>query len=157
MSGVWRVGVAGPQLSSTVSHPLHKLAVFRSSPMVQAVMRRLDEASIDAICTTEYGTMESQSGGELPVIVWIANPQDMQRASQIVQDEWANSTATRCPSCDYDLRGHAGKVKCPECGTRVTAPAPDLICAQCGEPISAGFDVCWQCGAEVSSSGGRDA
>jgi hypothetical protein len=125
--------------------------------MVQALMRRLDEVSIDATVTTEYGAMESELGGELPLTIWVVDPRDWERALQILRDECANRTAIRCPNCGYDLRGHTGKGACPECGNVITAPTPEIICAHCGESLPATFELCWSCGGSVSPSANRDA
>jgi DNA-directed RNA polymerase subunit RPC12/RpoP len=64
----------------------------------------------------------------------------------------AQQTSIHCPHCGYDLRGHTGRSICPECGRDLTAPAPDVECPKCGEAVPAGFDVCWNCGAEVRSA-----
>ena len=125
--------------------------------MIQALLRRLDEASIDATCTTEHSTMESNWGGELPTTIWITSASDLKRASQILQDEWANRTLSRCPSCGYDLRGHTGKSNCPECGKEITAATPEIMCTHCGESLPPSFQLCWSCGADVSPRGTPDA
>ncbi len=48
----------------------------------------------------------------------------------LLGSSWAASRARRrrqaglCPTCAYDLRGHAPGQSCPECGTRILSPEP---------------------------------
>ena len=136
---------------------MRKLTVLRSSPVIQSLMQRLGDASIDATCTTEYDSLESDTGGELPVSVWITNSRDWPRAFQILNDVWADCSSERCPSCDYDLQGHRGKAVCPECGKAVRTPVSQVKCTHCGESVPETFEVCWSCGADVLPSVDRDA
>jgi rubrerythrin len=117
--------------------------------MVQELMRRLEEESIDAFNTPERGVGEIYSGTSMSIAVFISQAQHLQRAAQILREVRAQQTFIRCPHCDYDLRGHAGDAVCPECGRMLTAPAPDVECPDCGEAVPAGFDVCWNCGAAM--------
>lgn len=130
-------------------HPVHKLTVLSNSPMVQELMRRLEEASIDAFSAMERGLGEIYAGVAPSIGVWIAEAEDLRRAARILREVMAQQTFITCPQCGYDLRGHTGKAVCPECGRDLTAPAPDVECPQCGEAVPAGFEVCWSCGVAI--------
>ncbi len=127
----------------------HKLTVVSNTPMLEVLMRRLEEASIDALSATERAAAELYSGGALSVSVWITSAQDLERASEIFREVQAQQTRIRCPNCQYDLRGHTGRSTCPECGHDLTAPSPDVECPKCGEAVPAGFELCWNCGEDM--------
>jgi len=136
---------------------VHKLTVLSNAPMVQELMRRLDEASIDAFTAPERGIGEIYTGLATSLGVWIAEAEDLDRAARILREVRAQQTFIRCPHCDYDLRGHAGEATCPECGRMLSAPAPDVECPACGEAVPAGFDICWNCGGTMPPPERRDA
>jgi ribosomal protein S27AE len=119
--------------------------------MVDALMQRLEEASIDASCAEERTVGELYLGGAPTVTIWVARADDLERAGQILREVEAERTDAKCPSCAYDLTGHSGRTVCPECGHDLHAPKPDVACPQCGEAIPADFEVCWSCGADVSA------
>ncbi len=156
-----RVGVAGPSAvggsSIPYGHPLQKLTVLPSAPMVQELMRRLHEASIEASCATERSIAEIYVGSAPSVAIWIANAEDVDRARQVLREVQAQRTNIRCPSCHYELRGHAGATTCPECGESMTASAPDVTCSHCGECVPADFEICWNCGGDLGAPEQRDA
>jgi hypothetical protein len=136
---------------------LHKLAVIRDEPVVGELMRCLEEAGIEAVCHGEANIGATYFGGAPWVAVWIKDPGDMERATQILRDVQAQRTFARCPGCGYDLRGHTGETACPECGLELTAGCPEVECPHCGELVPGDFEVCWNCGAEVPAPGDRDA
>ncbi len=68
---------------------MKKLAVLQSAPLVEALMRRLEEASIEAFSTTERSVTEVYLGGAPSVSVWVANPVDLRRALGILQERRA--------------------------------------------------------------------
>ena len=117
--------------------------------MVQELMRRLEEASIDAFSATERTIAEVYVGGAPSVSVWIRDAKCLERASELLREVRAQSTIVQCPSCGYDLQGHSGETSCPECGRDLRAACPDVECPQCHEPVPADFDICWNCGADV--------
>ena len=125
--------------------------------MLDEVMRRLEEASIEAFSTTERAGVELYSGGALSVSVWIRSAQDLAQASGILRAVQAEETRAKCPNCQYDLRGQAGRSTCPECGHDLTAPAPDVECPKCGEAVPGGFELCWNCGVSQPDRSHLDA
>lgn len=135
---------------------VYKLAVLRSAVMVEEVMRRLEEAAIESFRATERSGAEAEMGGALSVSVWVKSAGYLERASQILREVQAEQTFARCPTCGYDLRGHAGKATCPECGRDLTSEAPEIECPSCGERAPANFEICWNCGADVPAADGRD-
>ena len=136
---------------------MHKLTVLSSAPMLEGLMGRLEEASIDAFSTTEHSAVELYSGGGSSVSVWIKSAQDLERASEILREVQAQQTRLRCSHCQYDLRGHTGRSTCPECGHDLTAQSPDVECPECGEAVPAGFELCWNCGEDMPDPRHRDA
>ncbi len=124
--------------------------------MAEELMRRFDEASIDASLSRHDPMPLVDIAGAPYVSVWIASPDELERASEILREVRTQRTYTRCPSCDYNLRGHTGEATCPECGHHLVAPTPDVYCPQCGESAPATFEVCWNCGASMRSSDKRD-
>ncbi len=123
----------------------HKLTVVSNTPMLEVLMRRLEEAKIDAFSATERAAGELFSGGELSVGVWVKSAQDLERASEILRELQAQRTCIRCPNCQCDLRGHTARSTCPECGHDLPAPLPDVECPDCGKAGPAGFERCWNC------------
>ncbi len=76
---------------------MKKLAVLQSAPLVEALMRRLEEASVEAFSTTERSVTEVYLGGAPSVSVWVANPDDLRRALGILQELRARQTESRPP------------------------------------------------------------
>ncbi len=116
--------------------------------MIMALMSRLDEAGIRACRVTEaapYG----ETGGPHRVAVYVGDAADLDRAREILHEVEVETTFVRCPGCEYDLSGHAGRTACPECGLDLTAPGPEITCPSCGEPVPGNFEVCWSCGGEM--------
>ena len=136
---------------------MHKLTVLANSPLIQELMRRLEDGSIDAFSATERAITEIYGGSAPSVSVWIAEAKDLERAREILREVQAQSSGHRSPGCDYDLRGHGGEATCPECGRSVTAAAPDVPCPRCHEEVPAGFQICWNCGADLQASQEREA
>ncbi len=130
-----------------------KLARFPASFVVDELMRRLDEASIPALCVNERSIAEIYLG-ESSVAVWVVDERDLDRAREILRGVQAETQRPRCPGCNYDLRGHGGVVKCPECGRLLSAPSPDIACPACGEAVPEHFEVCWSCGSRLTPAGG---
>ena len=131
--------------------PVQRLVVLPKSPMVDALMRRLEEASINASCAEERTVAELYLGGAPSVSVWVASAEDLERAARILRDVQSERTVPQCSNCKCDMPRHTGRTICPECGHDRTAQTPDITCPRCGEPVPADFDVCWSCGADVSS------
>ena len=125
--------------------------------MVSELMRRLEEASIDAMCATERNVLELHVGGALSVSIWVKDAEDVPRAREIFRAVQAQRTVIRCPGCGYDLRGHSGETACPECGEDITAVQPDKPCPQCHEAVPPAFEICWNCGADLQVGKQRDA
>ena len=94
------------------------------SPRAYEILRRLQDASIDAQLTTEWGPVGLHLGGSPMASIWIADDADKLAAMEIVASvEDAPLEQTRCPQCGYDLRGHGGEVACPECGSSIPRSA----------------------------------
>ena len=136
---------------------MHKLTVVFGFPMLHELMRRLEEASIDANYAKEHNIGEVYLAGPRSVSVWIADENELRQARTILRDVLAQRSRVRCPSCDYDLRGHAGTTKCPECGRDLTAQFPDRQCPHCQEAVPEHFELCWNCGNDLRSTNDRNA
>jgi len=129
---------------------VHKLVVLTSGPMVDELVRRLEDASIAASIASERSAAEVYTGMTPSVSVFIASDDDLERAVEILRDVQAQQTRVRCPQCLYDLHGHTGRTTCPECAYDLSAPAPDVECPACGEAVPPSFEVCWSCGASLT-------
>ncbi len=127
---------------------MHNIAVVRNSPMVLEVMRRLEDASIEAFTATESTVGDLYLGGLPSVSIWVKDAARVRDAREILQEVQAQQTRIRCPACDYDLRGHSGKATCPECGKSITAKSGDRQCPRCRETVPQDFEICWNCGAD---------
>lgn len=129
---------------------MHKLVTLRSPPMVQALMERLEDASIVAFCASDNTVGDLYFGGITPTAVWLNDAADADRARQILSEVQASIVRTQCRACGYDLQGHGGATTCPECGSSQTAPTPDRECAVCHEPVPQSFEICWNCGTDMT-------
>jgi len=129
---------------------VHKLGMIAEGPAVEMLMQRLEHAQIHAVCIREGSTAGLNLGGALSVSVWISDAQQFPRATEILAEVRALRTIEQCPGCQYDLRGHHEPSKCPECGVEVKATVGDAACPQCDELVPATFEVCWNCGGEMS-------
>ncbi len=140
---------------------MHKIAVVSGAPMIAELMQRFEEASIDAMSATERNVLELHVGGVLSASIWVKDVEDVPRAREIFREVQAERTVERtavvCPGCSYDLRGHSGETTCPECGVDITAPQPDQQCPQCHEVVPYGFELCWNCEADLRDRNQRDA
>lgn len=119
--------------------------------MVQTLMERLEAASIVACCAQENSVGNFYLGGIIPTAVWLNDVADAERALQILREVQAIVATSKCRSCGYDLKWHAGATACPECGAAQTAPEPDRSCAVCHEPVPTSFESCWNCGADMAT------
>lgn len=126
-----------------------------------------EEAAIIAGYLENAGVRAWVTGGvSRPAFVELANfvqvdvlESDFARAVEMLAE--VVPSFARCPSCRYDLSGHAGKIRlrCPECGRLLVAGAEDerpsneeRPCPQCGEVVPGNFDVCWSCGASCDGA-----
>ncbi len=125
--------------------------------MVSELMRRPEEASIDAFSVVERAVGELYLGGAPSVSIWVKDANHMLQAREIFREVQVQQTELRCPRCGYELRGHSGEATCPECGEDTTAKAPDRPCPQCHEAVPHDFEICWNCGADLRVPNRRDA
>jgi predicted Zn-ribbon and HTH transcriptional regulator len=128
---------------------VHKLALLPESPMLGALMARLDDAGIEAFQVTERSIAQIYVGATPSASVWIRDEKDIEAARVILDDVRAAATRATCRKCGYDLRGHRDRAHCPECGTAVSVSEPDVPCPACGEAVPANFTVCWNCGETI--------
>lgn len=87
--------------------------------------------------------------GELPVEgpgVWVVNPDDAERALELISEQESPGNPTHCRSCGYDLRSTFA-ARCPECGEPFQS-LEDWTCPACGETCEGQFTQCWSCGAD---------
>ena len=131
---------------------MKKLVVMPISPVVHELVRRLEQASIQATLTSDSTVASIFAGAAGNAIVWIADNNDHDLAIRILRELRQESTQSECPHCGYDLQGHDGKVTCPECGRGMTAACGDVTCRNCGELVPANFALCWNCGREARST-----
>ncbi|MCK4871973.1 MAG: zinc ribbon domain-containing protein [Phycisphaerales bacterium] len=129
---------------------MKKLTVMLESPLVDALMSRLEEQSIKATVTTGHNVAQLYGGGPRNATIWIENDDDLAKANDILRSLQQDTTHSACPRCGYDLCGHAGPTQCPECGTELTASIPDVTCPHCGEQVPGNFEICWSCGQAIT-------
>ena len=69
-------------------------------------------------------------GGEMPSptsgpCVWVANDEDEERATALIQANEGPINPSNCANCGYMLRGLTTP-RCPECGTPFTPPVIEV-------------------------------
>lgn len=130
---------------------MHRLLTLPETPVAYELVRRLNEAGIDAEITTERSAAALYVGSTSDAIIWIRNEADRDRAIKMYDTLHSEQVNLKCPECGYNLEGHAGAVNCPECGRSTTALIEDVICPECGETVPGNFEVCWNCGTSITN------
>ena len=128
---------------------MHKLITHTNPVFAQVLHERLTAASIKAFIGQERSIADLYFGGDIPTTVWLDDKRNADRALEILQAVEAEILTPRCRACGYSLVGHSGETICPECGAAQTASAADQVCPACHESVPAGFETCWNCGADA--------
>ncbi len=93
--------------------------------MVIEVMRRLENASIEAFTATESTVGDLYLGGLPSVSIWVKDAVKVRDARAILREVQAQQT-----------------------GKSIIAKSEDRQCPQCGETVPHDFEICWNCGAD---------
>ena len=116
------------------------------------ILDRLEAASIKASTTPLTGVHGAADLTGL-VTVWVDDDCEPMTARKVLAEFLVHLKSRESQffcECGYDLRGHEGPSKCPECGSDILAPALDVTCEQCAEQVPSSFDVCWNCGGNLT-------
>ncbi len=132
---------------------MFRLASLSNLALAQQLCDRLEAAQIQSVAELNVGVLIAANVGQ-PADVWVKDEDVVSArpiATAFLEELSDRSDGVRCAGCGYSLEGHVGEGLCPECGKSFRRPAADVMCTECSEHVPATFDICWNCGATISS------